>query len=170
MTLNGDESLKSARESIITAMENERTETKRKIAELIAKKNTKEEDKRDAAKNGDLSENAEYHNAVEELVTISKQLSDLNVIAEAYDSPVYDALTKVVDRGYIDVGSVVRLLHNSGKHFIWMLVPGEFARIENATLSSQSPAGSHLVGMTAGEEFTINIKGSAQHYTIEEVL
>lgn len=170
MTLNGDENLHTARDMIIQAMEEEKSETSRRIAELIAKKNAKEEDKRDAAKNGDLSENAEYHNAVEELVNISKQLNELTVISEAYKSPVYGALLKQAERSYIDVGSVIRLRHHSGRKFIWMLVPSEFARIENNTLSSQSPSGSHLVGMAAGESFTVNIKGSAQHYTIEEVL
>lgn len=170
MTINPGESLSVARKEIINAMEEERVETERKIAELIAKKNAKEEDKREAAKNGDLSENAEYHNAVEELVAITEQLSNLSVISEAYKSPVYNALIAPTDRDYIDVGTIVRLRHHSGKEFIWMLVPSEFARIENNTLSSRSPAGSHLVGMTAGESFTINIKGSTLHYTIEEVL
>lgn len=170
MTFRSGENLSTARDMIIAAMEEEIVETQRKISELIAKKNAKEEEKREAAKNGDLSENAEYHNAVEELVNISNQLSNLYSISEAYKSPVYKTLITYTNRDYIDIGAVVRLRHHSGKEFIWMLVPSEFARIETGTLSSRSPVGSHLVGMTVGEKFTINIKGSTIHYTIEEVL
>lgn len=169
MMIKDGTSLIDARKAIIDAMENEKNATDSKIASTLEQKNVKEDEKREAAKHGDLSENAEYHSAIDELLKINEQLNKLYVIQEAFKSNDYIALTEHVDRSYIDIGSVVRIRHHTGREFIWMLVPSELSRIEHNTLSSKSPVGSHLIGLTKGDKVSVSIKGSTMRYTIEEV-
>lgn len=170
MFVEAKESLTAARDKIVNALTAEKASIENELSEMRAKKASKEEDKRTAAKQGDLSENAEYHAAVEELIPITEKIASLETKYVAFNSTSYQSLINFTERDYIDIGSVVRLRLADGKEFIWMLVPSAFASISMNTLSVDSPVGSHLPGMSTGSKFVVNIKGRSLKYTIEEVL
>ena len=170
MVINANEPLVSVRQKILTALNEEKASLEHELTETRAKKAAKEEEKRAAAKQGDLSENAEYHAAIEELIPLTERIADLEVKYVAFNSSSYQSLITPTERNYIDIGSVVRLKLADGTRFVWMLVPSTLARLDMYTLSEDSPVGSHLPGMNAGSSFTVNIKGRTHKYTIEEVL
>jgi transcription elongation factor GreB len=143
------------------------------ISNLNARKTALEADllvarerRQDARADGDLSENSAYHEAGNteegihaELASITKRLSELDTFLSA--SYIYS--------GFISEGSAVKLLYQSGRERMIMIVPDQFAEREHGWIAAGSPIGQELEGKKAGDSVTVTMPQKAPVYKIMEV-
>ena len=128
-----------------------KTERRREIAEQL-----------EFAKSlGDLSENAEYHEARE---TQAKTEERIMIIESTLK------VAKIVTgkhKNYIDVGSTVTL--KNGGVETWSIVGSEESDLENHKISNESPLGSVLIGKKEGEKTELVTPRGKTVYTIIKV-
>src|SRR3989344_8739906 len=104
-----------------------------------------------AAAEGDLKENAGYHDARERKVWLLRRVSELeNAINDAV---IYEK--KESDK--VQNGCTVEILMDGKKESYEIVAPTEANILENK-MSYQSPLGSQLVNRKAGEEFNYEIR------------
>ena len=166
---NQNISLPAFKELVVKKLVEEKEETTRDLERVQAEIDLKTTEKQEAAKRGDLSENAEYHAAVEALGPLEKQRAQLRELDAAYRSNIFTTLTDRTPHKYVDTGAVVRIKSNDGREYMWMITPSVFASLDKDTLSDNSPVGSHLLGLNSGSDFEITIKGKLLKYTLQEV-
>lgn len=111
---------------------------------------------------GDLSENAEYQAAREDLSFLVARIEELeNVIAQA-------KVIKHQVQSVIKVGSKVSLKHN-GKKLDYQVVTAWEANPAENKISSDSPLGKALLGKKTGQQFTVEVPAGTQEYEIVKV-
>lgn len=111
---------------------------------------------------GDLSENAEYQAAREDLSFLDSRIEELeNVIAQA-------KVIKHHAQSTVKVGSKVTLKHNDKTVEYQVVTAWEANPVENK-ISSDSPLGKALLGKKQGEEFSVEVPAGMQHYKIVKV-
>ena len=104
-----------------------------------------------AAAEGDLKENAGYHDARERKVWLLRRIQELeNTINDAV---IYEK--KESDK--VAIGSLVKIALDEKEEIYEMVAPGEANILENK-MSYQSPLGSQLMNRKVGEEFNYEIK------------
>ncbi len=104
-----------------------------------------------AAAEGDLKENAGYHDARERKVWLLRRVTELeNTINDAV---IYEK--KESDK--VAIGAVVEILLDGKKEKYEMVAPGEANILENK-MSYQSPLGQVLMGKKIGDEFNYEIR------------
>lgn len=119
-------------------------ETTKQYTETKAKIEKEEHNKREASAQGDLSENAEYHAAVEKLVSLGRELTTIERKLEAY-------------KRFSGKSSLKIILIDDGKHQrAWTLVPDVIADIDIGALSNKSPVGAEI--QKAGNDIVIQHK------------
>lgn len=113
---------------------------------------------------GDLSENAEYHAAREELSMLMYKVSKLEERISG---------ARIVDEDEIDTSSVkvfteVRLkdLKRGGKEVVFRLVEPEAMDIAAGKISVGSPIAKGLMGKKVGEEAEIEVPVGTVHYQV----
>lgn len=120
----------------------------------------------EARKHGDLSENAEYDAAREEMHRIDIQIHKLT-----------DTLSRVqiIDAKMIDSGSV-RILNrlrlkdlDSGAEFTYTLVSPEEMDVESGKISVKSPVGKALLGKKVGETAEFTVPAGHKRWKILEI-
>ncbi len=116
-----------------------------------------------ARQHGDLSENAEYHAAKDDLTFITSRIEELeNVLAQA----------KVIKHGKasstIKIGSTVVLRRNSQTVTYNLVTAWEADPMENK-ISVESPLGKALMGKKQGDKFNVDVPAGQQSYEILEV-
>ena len=102
-----------------------------------------------ARDHGDLSENAEYHSALERqgyvrarIAQIGKKLSEISMLP-----------LDQIPRGVISLGSKVRLLDlDSGKEIEYEIVMNDESDPQKGLISIGSPVGKSLLGKEKGDE------------------
>ena len=113
-----------------------------------------------AKKLGDLSENAEYHQAREEQAEVEDRISRLeNIIKTA-------VITTEHGKDVVTIGSTIRVESEGGekKSFLYTIVGSEEADMSQGKVSNLSPLGSALLGHKEGDKVTVNTpKGSATY-------
>ena len=114
-----------------------------------------------AKKLGDLSENAEYHQAREEQAEVEDRISRLEqllknaVLAEAHGSEV------------VLVGSTVRIEKaGDNKSILYTIVGSEEADMSSGKISNLSPLGSALLGRKQGDTVKVTTPKGTTEYTI----
>lgn len=111
---------------------------------------------------GDLSENAEYHEARERQADIEDRISELEEIMK----------TAVIISGRrgnaIDIGSTVTV-KKDGKEETYKIVGAEEADILQNKISYLSPIGSAMIGKNKGDEVTVKTPKGETKYKILEV-
>ena len=111
---------------------------------------------------GDLSENAGYHSAKQELEIIDNRLEELEAIIQT---------ARVVNnknKQSIDFGSEV--LVQSGKKKQTYLIVSKFeADPINGQISPDSPLGQALMGRKVGDQVKVNAPAGVIKYTIEKI-
>ncbi len=143
--------------------------TKEKLAELTKEFEHLKTDRRKevaehleyAKKLGDLSENAEYHQAREEQAEVEDRIARLEqllknaVIAEANGSDI------------VTIGSTVRI-EKSGdnKSLLYTIVGSEEADMSQGKISNLSPLGSSLLGRKQGDTVKVTTPKGSTSYTI----
>ncbi len=114
-----------------------------------------------AKKLGDLSENAEYHQAREEQAELEDRIGRLEqllknaVLAEAKGSDV------------VTVGSTVRIEKTGdNKSILYTIVGSEEADMSHGKISNLSPLGSALLGRKQGDTVKVSTPRGTTVYTV----
>ncbi len=118
-----------------------------------------------AKKLGDLSENAEYHQAREEQAEVEDRISRLeNLIKNA------TVIQSPTDHDVVLVGSTLTLKKEGDlKTFLYTIVGSEEADTAHGKISNLSPLGSALLGHKAGDKVKVQTPKGMATYTIEEI-
>jgi transcription elongation factor GreA len=114
---------------------------------------------------GDLSENAEYHSALEEQKRLEMRIFELEQLLKNAK-----VAKNKKSEGIVDIGSEVSLidLKNRKKLKFKIVGFGEANPLENK-ISTESPLGKALLGKKKNDVIEINIKGEAKKFKIKEV-
>ncbi len=146
--------------------------TKEKRAELekeldFLKKTRRKEiaDSLEYAKSlGDLSENAEYHQAREQQAAVEDRISKVeNILISAEAVPERHADT-------VGVGSTVVVKKEGGQgEQTFRIVGSEEADVTSGKISHASPLGSTLMGKRKGDDVKVATPKGAQNYSVVSV-
>lgn len=114
-----------------------------------------------AKKLGDLSENAEYHQAREEQAEVEDRITRLeNLLKNA-------VITGQGSKEIVTIGSTFRLQRdNDNKSYVYTLVGSEEADMSQGKISNLSPLGSSLLGHKKGDKVTVHTPKGKTTYTI----
>lgn len=140
-------------------------ELKKEYDELIVKKRPEILARVSQARNmGDLSENAEYVAAREELTFIDGRIDELEIILK---QAVVIRDTKTPNHA-IKLGSTVTL-HVNGKKEIFTVVGEWEADPENKKISHESPLGKVLLGKKVGDKVQVEAPAGKITYAVVSV-
>lgn len=118
----------------------------------------------EAKQHGDLSENAEYHQAKEEMAWAQGRKQELQYILD--NSEVMEVGKQ--DKGFISVGSHISVKTNSKTKSFIIVGPQEADPMEGK-ISNESPLGGAFIGRKVGEKITVRTPAGEQVYEILEV-
>lgn len=110
---------------------------------------------------GDLSENAEYHEARDSQAKVEARILEIEGILK---------IAKIVTskrNSFIDVGSTVTL--KNGGTQTWSLVGSEESDLPNHKISNESPLGEVLIGKKEGDKAELVTSKGKTVYTIVKV-
>ncbi|MBD3311727.1 MAG: transcription elongation factor GreA [Candidatus Magasanikbacteria bacterium] len=113
---------------------------------------------------GDLSENAEYHAAREDMAWAQSRVKELENII---DSSVVITETGSSD-GIIEVGSNIKVTLN-GVSKEYKIVGQQEADPSSGKISNESPLGNAFLGKKEGDEVEVEVPSGLQLYKIIEV-
>jgi transcription elongation factor GreA len=118
-----------------------------------------------AKKLGDLSENAEYHQAREEQAEVEDRIQRLeNLLKNA------SMIQKTAGHDTIVIGTTFRLQkEGDNKSYLYELVGSEEANIAQGRVSNLSPLGSSLLGRKVGESVTVMTPKGKVTYTVAAI-
>lgn len=111
---------------------------------------------------GDLSENAEYHEARDAQATIEDRilrLEELLKTAQIVSSNTGDS---------VSVGSTV-VVEKDGKKFTYSIVGSEEADVTTNKISMKSPFGQSILGKKKGDNFTFTAPSGELTYHIVQI-
>ncbi len=117
----------------------------------------------EARQNGDLSENAEYHQAREELAWVQGRIKEIELIL--LNSEI---IQKGASGGVVDIGSTLDVEIN-GNARTFSIVGAQEADPMNGKISNQSPLGSAFLGKKKGDKVIVNVPAGEQEYKIKSV-
>jgi len=116
-----------------------------------------------AIAHGDLSENAEYHAALERQAFVRARIGQLRERLGALSAINLDD----VPRDRAGLGSRLELLDlDTDQEIKYQLVFPEAADLDQGLLSIASPIGKALVGLKEGDEVTIRIPAGTRHFEV----
>jgi transcription elongation factor GreA len=112
---------------------------------------------------GDLSENAEYHEARSQQASVEERISKL-------DSILKNA-TIVEDKHgeHVIIGSTVTVEKKDGKKRTFMIVGSAESDIAADKISNRSPIGHAVLGKKKGETFSFNSPSGTMTYKVVDV-
>jgi transcription elongation factor GreA len=113
---------------------------------------------------GDLSENAEYHNAREEQARLEERINQLEIILR--DS----ILVEEHNKSSISVGSEITISKKGDKDKkVYFIVGSEEADITENKISNNSPLGSAVIGKKKGDMVSVTTPKGVVEYEILSV-
>jgi transcription elongation factor GreA len=139
-------------------------ELKTELTELISRRSVIAEEIASARSQGDLSENAEYHEAKEEQGRNEGRIEEIESIlasSEVIEIPK--------DDNKVRLGSKVELKGESGKTKEFQIVGTVEADPLNGKISDESPIGQALLGKKEGEEVEIKTPIETTVYKIADI-
>ena len=117
-----------------------------------------------AKKLGDLSENAEYHEAREEQAKVEDRIGHLEMVLKT--ATILDE----THGSHISIGSTVMVQKEGEKDSRkFMIVGSEEVDTANGKLSNHSPIGAALMGKTKGDTITVTTPKGKVTYKIIDV-
>lgn len=117
-----------------------------------------------AKKLGDLSENAEYHQAREEQAEVEDRIGRLEALLKNA------VITGEGSKEVITIGSTFRLhKDNEQKSYIYTIVGSEEADMSQGKISNLSPLGSALLGHKKGDRVAIQTPKGEVIYQVEVI-
>lgn len=115
---------------------------------------------------GDLSENAEYHQAREDQANCEGRINHIEQILK--NAVIMDTETQA--GGKVTVGSTVTVLKKGSKEEkTFALVGSEEADSVSGKISNESPLGSSLLGKKKGDKVTVHAPKGDIEYTIVSI-
>lgn len=132
-----------------------KTEKRKEIAARIA----------DAKELGDLSENAEYHEAKEEQGFVEARIAELEVILKNTEIINHRKNTKVVQ-----IGSTVKIKMKGGSAMEVTIVGSSEADPSKQLISNESPLGQALLDKAVGDSVEVEVPAGMMTYSIESVV
>jgi transcription elongation factor GreA len=140
-------------EEIQKELEHLRTTKRREVAEHLEY----------AKKLGDLSENAEYHEAREEQAGVEDRINHLEMVLKK---------AVIVDGHHGDtvgVGDTVKVKKQGGDSQVDKIVGSEEADMLHGKVSNMSPLGSALIGKKKGDSFKVKTPKGEVSYTLVSI-
>ncbi len=119
-----------------------------------------------AREHGDISENAEYEAAKEELQFLLKKIGELDEAIK--NSEIRDV--KDPQNGTVDFGYRVCLKNlDTDEEVVYTIVGPYECDIQKGTISISSPLGRALMGKSVGDEVTFSAPGGERTYEVIKV-
>src|SRR5258708_39514654 len=116
-----------------------------------------------ARAHGDLSENADYHDAKERQGMVNARLGQLRARLRELSMVDFDR----IPRDRVGLGSSVTVLDlDKNEEMLYKLVTSEDADVANGCISTTSPIGRALLGKKAGDTVKFQIPGGAREFEI----
>lgn len=113
---------------------------------------------------GDLSENAEYHEARD-------QQADVEDRIKTVEEMIKNAVIVTEKHGaVVEIGSTVVVKKDGGTEGTYKIVGPEEADMPAGKISFQSPIGGALLGKKKGEKFTVLTPKGESKYSILEII
>jgi transcription elongation factor GreA len=112
---------------------------------------------------GDLSENAEYHEAKDELGFIEGRILEIENILKNVS-----LIEEGASEGMIRIGSHI-VVEVAGKRREYMIVGSNEADPLQGKISNESPLGNAFLGHAVGDRVSVTTPGGTQTYTIVEI-
>ena len=114
---------------------------------------------------GDLSENAEYHQAREDQARLEDRIAEVEYILRNAE------IAERHHAGVVEVGAVVHVKKKSSRtEQVFTMVGSAEADVAQGKISNESPLGVALMGKKAGDSVTfLNPKGEEIGYTIASI-
>lgn len=135
--------------------------------ELLESKSTKRKTILDAleyAKSlGDLSENAEYHQAREDQGKLEERIQYLETLLEE------SLVIEKTDSDVVEIGSFVKVKKSDGEEKEFTIVGQEEADFPAGKISHGSPIGEALMGKKKGDEIIVHTPKGDTKYKITKV-
>lgn len=141
------------------------TELKKELEHLKTIRRKEVADQLEYAKKlGDLSENAEYHQAREDQAEVEDRIGRLeNLIKNA-------TITSTTSGDVIAVGSTVRLVKDGdNKSHLFTIVGSEEADMSHGKISNMSPIGSALLGHKLGDKVKVSTPKGVVNYEVSAI-
>lgn len=118
----------------------------------------------DARQMGDLSENAEYHAAREEMAWVQSRIREIEAVLQH--------ATIITDEssagGVVRVGSTI-IVEFHGKKKEYMIVGAQEADPLSGKISNESPLGEAFLGKKKGDSVQVSVPAGIQVYKIIDV-
>ncbi len=118
----------------------------------------------EAKQQGDLSENAEYHQAKEEMAWAQGRLQEINYLLD--NAQVVESVQKKQDT--VQVGSTIVVKTNTSTKSFTIVGPQEASPLEGK-ISNESPLGEAFLGHKVGDEVVVKAPAGKQTYEILEI-
>lgn len=109
---------------------------------------------------GDLSENAEYHEAKEEQAFVEGKIVELEYIIKNAQ------VIKKKNSGKVEVGCTVCVKNSEGKEWTFSIMGPQEADPASGTISNESPMGKAFLGRKKGDSVKVSTPRAIQEYTI----
>lgn len=117
-----------------------------------------------AREQGDLSENAEYHEAREKQGFIEGRVQEIESLIK---NAVLIEASK--NRDIIEIGSTVHATCDNGMKIKYMIVGPSEADPANGRISHESPLGRAFIGREIGHEFELKIPAGSMKCKIDHI-
>lgn len=139
-------------------------ELKAELAELVSRRSEIAEEIASARSQGDLAENAEYHEAKEEQGRNEGRIEEIeNILANS------EVIETPKDDNKVRLGSKVELKSEDNKVKEFQIVGTVEADPLNGKISDESPIGQALLGKKVGEEVEIKTPAETATYKIADI-
>ncbi len=112
---------------------------------------------------GDLSENAEYHEAREAQATLEDRIEKLDALLQSAQ------IVSDSHGGTVSIGSSVTVKREGGDKQSFHLVGSEEVDVQSGKISVHSPLGSALIGKRKGDVAEFLSPRGTMRYTVVEV-
>ena len=119
----------------------------------------------EAKAQGDLSENAEYHQAREEMDELQARLAEVNYILDNAEI----MSTNTSDGSVVDVGSTVVFKDSKGNEKEYVIVGPQEADPMSGKISNESPIGKSFLGSKVGDKVKVQTPAGVNEYKILKI-
>lgn len=115
---------------------------------------------------GDLSENSEYDEAMNDQAKLEARISEIEYILK--NAKVLDVDT--LGNENVHIGSVVKIVDKKKKEFVYSIVGFAQADPASGKISDESPVGKALIGHKVGDKVTVETPNGSVQFKIAEIL
>lgn len=140
-------------ESLTTELEELKTKKRREIAENLEYSKAL----------GDISENAEYHEAREAQMNLEERISKIEALLKSAEIVAPHHTEKV------SVGSVVTIEKKGGSSVTYNIVGSEEADIASNKISVTAPIAAAMIGKKKGDTFVVSTPKGKTEYTVVNI-